>query len=188
MTQAPPPHRSNPRRFPGRLALIVWSAIAMALIGAGCAVPEPAAVPRQLITRAGPATPTWFSSTDMHRSLPINRGIAQSVVDRGGAAWDPSSALLGQVGTTILFGHRVSHGGPFRTIPQLHTGSRIRLKGSDGHVYVYSVVRTEITQPTWDAVLDFHPDNGKGLTLVACHPLGSSALRFVVNADLVGVT
>ena len=120
-----PPHPTKPRRPAIRLAVAVWSAIALSLIGASCAVPEPPSVPRQLITTAGAADPTWFSSTDMRRSLPINQGISQSIVDRGGAAWDPSSALLGETGTTILFAHRVSHGGPFRTIAQLHRGSKI---------------------------------------------------------------
>ena len=99
----------------------------------------------------------------------------------------PQSATLGQEGTTLLFGHRVSHGGPFRTVSSLGPGSSVSLTGSDGRSYRYVVVDTRITAPTWEAILAFHPASGKGLTLVACHPLGSAAQRFVVDAELAEV-
>ncbi len=167
----------------------LWSALALSLLGTACmplTAPPTVKAPTLEVSAAG-AIPTWMTSADMGRSLPVHEGILQRIVDEGGAAWDPTSAKLGQPGTTVLFGHRVSHGGPFRTIAQLHQGSAIALRGSDGRTYTYEVVRTQVTQPTWSAVLAFTPSSGRGLILVACHPLGSSRLRFVVDADLTGV-
>jgi sortase A len=183
------PRRRRPIR---RAAATVMSVAVLTVVGAGCMpkAPPSTQLAYQLIEEAksGGTTPTWFSSADMGRSLPIYQGATQSVVDRGGAAWELTSARLGQPGNTVLFAHRVSHGGPFRTIAQLHNGSLIRLGGADGRTYTYAVVRSQVTAPTWAAVLNFHDGNKNGLILVACHPLGSTALRYVVDAELVGVS
>ena len=188
----PPIGGSRPRLRLRRRAVTLMSAAVLALVGAGCMpkAPPSTQLAYRLIEQAksGGTTPTWFASADMGRSLPIYQGATQNVVDRGGAAWETTSARLGQPGNTVLFAHRVSHGGPFRTIAQLHQGSLVQLRGADGRTYTYAVVRTQITQPTWAAVLNFHDGNKNGLILIACHPLGSTALRYVVDAELVGVS
>ena len=160
----------------------ICALLAIICLAASCAPPE---ATQQMI--GSRVTPVWLSSDEMDRSLPIHLGIAQSIVDLGGAAWYEDSAALGEGGTTVLFGHRVSHGEPFRTLDRLRPGSTIDLRGSDGHTYTYTVVGTRITRPAWDAVLAFQPASGKGLTLVACHPMGSTSQRIVVDAELSGV-
>jgi sortase (surface protein transpeptidase) len=75
-------------------------------------------------------------------------------------------------------------GGPFRTVDRLQLGNVITIVGSDRHEYHYRVVAVRITAPSWDAVLAWAPANGRGLTLVACHPPGSLRYRLVVNAEL----
>ena len=168
-----------------RLWTRILAFVALVCLAGACTAPPPGSTPELL---GGRIVPEWFSSEEMGRSFAVHGGIAQGIVDLGGAAWDPQSAGLGEVGTTILFGHRVSHGGPFRTVSSLGPGDTLSLTGSDGRIYLYAVVGTRITQPTWEAIQSFQPPSGKGLTLVACHPLGSTAQRFVVDADLVAVS
>ncbi len=60
----------------------------------------------------------------MGRNLPVYTGITDDVLGRGGAGWDPQSAALDEPGQIVLFGHRVSKGGPFRTLDQLQARQR----------------------------------------------------------------
>jgi LPXTG-site transpeptidase (sortase) family protein len=121
----------------------------------------------------------------MGRNLPIFVGISEDALARGGAGWDTESAALNEPGNIVLFGHRVSKGAPFRTLDLLHPGHLIVITGSDGRTYTYRVVTTRITAPSWSEVLAWQSSNGRGLTLVACHPPGSISYRIVVHAELV---
>jgi sortase A len=111
-------------------------------------------------------------------------GISTDVLDHGGAGWDPESSGLTEPGIVVLFAHRVSRGGPFLTLDRLRPGHVVYLQGTDGHLYRYRVAMTEVTSPSWAAVLAWKPQSGWGLTLVACHPPGSIAYRLVVHAEL----
>jgi sortase A len=130
--------------------------------------------------------PVQLFSWEMGRNLPVYTGITDDVLARGGAGWDPSSAALEEPGQIVLFGHRVSWGGPFLTIDRLLMGDVITIVGSNRREYHYRVVAVGITAPNWDAVLDWQPSNGRGLTLVGCHPPGSIRYRYVVHAELTG--
>ena len=123
----------------------------------------------------------------MGRDLPIYRGIDMPTLNLGGAGWDDFSSALQEPGTVVLFAHRVSHGGPFRTLNLLRPGNVVFITGSDGRTYVYEVMNTVITGPSWAQILAWKPPSGHGLTLVACHPPGSTQYRIVVNADLFTV-
>jgi sortase A len=120
----------------------------------------------------------------MGRDLPVFLGISTEVLDQGGAGWDPESSGLTEPGTVVLFAHRVSRGGPFLSLDRLRPGSAVYLQGTDGALYRYRVVMTEVTSPSWAAVLAWKPSSGWGVTLVACHPPGSVAHRLVVHAEL----
>lgn len=54
----------------------------------------------------------------------------------------------------------------------------------DWYLYTYRVVRTEIVPPTQISVHNNSKD--KILTIYSCHPLNSSANRFVVTSEFVG--
>jgi sortase A len=158
-------------------SLLLFFVLGLAgLVGGACAPPGSPAV-----------APEWFHSAAIGASLPVHEGIEQHVVDRGGAAWDPFSANPGELGTTLLFGHRASHGSPFLHLDDLSAGDTVELTGPDGHTYVYSVVDTRITNNTWDEILAFQPASGRGLSLISCHPIGSAAQRIVVDAELTDV-
>jgi LPXTG-site transpeptidase (sortase) family protein len=131
--------------------------------------------------------PVRLISPDMGRDLPVSRGIDDPTLDRGGAGWDDSSSALTEPGTVVMFGHRVSHGGPFLTLDHLHPGNLVFVGGSDGRTYVYRVTVVEITPPSWNVILAWRPTNGYGLTLVACHPPHSVRYRLVVHAQLMAI-
>jgi LPXTG-site transpeptidase (sortase) family protein len=160
------------RGTPTALGTLVVAFLAVAVVGC---VP-----PRQHV---GPV-PTRFISPDMGRDLPVFLGVSTTVLDQGVAGWDPESSGLTEAGTVVLFAHRVSRGGPFLTLGRLRPGHLVDLWGSDGQLYRYRVVMTEVTSPSWAAVLAWKPSSGWGLTLVACHPPGSVAQRLVVHAEL----
>jgi LPXTG-site transpeptidase (sortase) family protein len=132
--------------------------------------------------------PTRLRSWEMQRDLVIEPNISNAALNKGGAGWDPGSAALTEPGTVVLFAHRVSHGGPFRTLDNLRPGNVLTLSGSDGRTYTYVVITTRITAPSWAAVLDWQPASGQGLSLVACHPPGSVSHRIVVHAELAGIS
>jgi len=163
-------------RGPVRAILVALSVVLLTATAA-CGPPAPRA-------HYGPL-PTRIASWEMGRNLPIFVGISDDALSRGGAGWDTESAALNEPGNIVLFGHRVSKGAPFRTLDLLHPGHLIVITGSDGRTYTYRVVTTRITAPSWSEVLAWQSSNGRGLTLVACHPPGSISYRIVVHAELV---
>jgi sortase A len=50
----------------------------------------------------------------------------------------------GEIGNFIVTGHRTSHAAPFRDLPSLRTGNRVRVR-SGGMVHVYRIVATRST-------------------------------------------
>ena len=74
--------------------------------------------------------------------------------------------------TVAIAGHRTTHSRPFRRLPLLRRGDRIRLGGR-----VFEVRRKAIVRPRDVWVLDY-----RGLVLSACHPAGSARFRYVIFA------
>jgi LPXTG-site transpeptidase (sortase) family protein len=167
------PRTVSPRR---RLGVILFALAAVSGTVA-CAPPR---------VHVGPL-PTRLISAEMGRDLPVYTGITMRLLNRGGAGWDPESSGLIEAGTVVLFAHRISHGGPFLTLDRLRPGNRVYLRGSNGQLFEYGVVGTDITAPNWASVLAWKPASGWGLILVACHPPGSIRYRIVVHAELLRV-
>ncbi len=111
----------------------------------------------------------------------IREGVEQVVIDHGPAHW-PGTAEIGGWGNLVLAGHRSIHTAPFRRNGELVTGDAIVLSDATG-TYRYSVTSVEVVDPTALWIVDQHP--GRTLTIFTCHPIGSSAQRLVVRAELV---
>ena len=77
--------------------------------------------------------------------------------------------------TVGIAGHRTTYTHPFRHLPQLRRGDRIRLGGRR-----YVVRRSAVVRPSELWVLRY-----SGLVLSACHPAGSAKYRYVVFAARV---
>ncbi len=102
----------------------------------------------------------------------------------------PGSALLGENGTVLLFGHSshlpiVNHQvyKTFNGIEKLKEGAEISVYSATTE-YRYSVTGVRLANATEDVVE--LPSNGKFLVLVTCDNFGSKADRFVVTATFEG--
>jgi len=113
-------------------------------------------------------------------NAPLLEGIRLTTLDRGPGHW-PGTAMPGEVGNVVVAGHRTSHGAHFRNLDQLVPGDDVVFT-TDAGVITYKVTRTHIVQP--DAIWIVNPTDTPTATLFACHPLGSTAQRIVVNLEL----
>src|SRR3954447_15871360 len=111
----------------------------------------------------------------------VREGIEQMVIDAGPAHW-PGTAEFGSWGNVVLAGHRSTHTSPFLRAAELAPGDEIILADASG-TYTYHVTGTEVVANTALWIKDQHP--GRELTIFTCHPIGSSAQRFVVHAQLM---
>jgi sortase A len=67
-------------------------------------------------------------------------------------------------------------------VAELNPGDPIILSDTVG-TYTYHVTGVEIVPNTALSIVDQHP--GRTLTIFSCHPIGSSAQRIVVHAQLM---
>jgi sortase A len=111
----------------------------------------------------------------------VHEGIEQMVIDAGPAHW-PGTAAFGSWGNVVLAGHRTTHTEPFHRAAELAPGDEITLSDSVG-TYHYTVTGLEVVPNTALDIVDQHP--GRTLTIFTCHPIGSSAQRLVVRAQLM---
>lgn len=107
-----------------------------------------------------------------------------------GAVRYPGTALLGEEGTALLFGHssylplvQNKNYKIFNKVQDLEIGATISVY-SDTREYRYKVVRQEVAKATADRIT--LEENGKFLKLVTCNTFGAKEDRFVVTAYLVG--
>lgn len=110
-----------------------------------------------------------------------------------GAVHYPTSALLGENGTVLLFGHSsylpiVYHQyyKTFNGIQNLKTGDVVSVY-SAGKEYRYSVtgVRVADASDANESIIEL-PNDAPHLTLVTCDSFATKSNRFVVTADFVG--
>ena len=103
------------------------------------------------------------------------------VIDAGPAHW-PGTAAFGAWGNVVLAGHRTTHTEPFlrdRRARRRVTTSCCPTRPARTTTHVTSV---EVVPNTALWIVDQHP--GRTLTIFTCHPIGSSAERLVVHAEL----
>lgn len=106
-----------------------------------------------------------------------------------GAARYPTSAVLGQEGTVLLFGHSsylpIVHNQNYKAfdgIQNLKEGDLVSVYSSS-HEYRYSVTSVKLMSAASDnVVLDA---TGTHLALVTCDSFGLKSDRFVVRADFL---
>jgi LPXTG-site transpeptidase (sortase) family protein len=111
----------------------------------------------------------------------VREGVEQMVIDAGPAHW-PGTAAFGSWGNVVLAGHRTAHTEPFRRAAELVPGDAIVLADPSG-TYRYRVTRLEVVPNTALWIVSQVP--GRSLTIFTCHPIGSSAQRLVVRAELM---
>jgi sortase A len=110
----------------------------------------------------------------------LQQGIRLTTLDRGPGHW-PGTAMPGQIGNVVVAAHRTSHGAEFRHLDALVPGDEVVFSTADG-TFTYHVTGTQIVTP--DSLWIVDPTDTPTATLFACHPLGSTAKRIVVNLAL----
>jgi LPXTG-site transpeptidase (sortase) family protein len=128
---------------------------------------------------------------DLPVSNPETRDIqALDTILQKGPARYVDSALLGESGNVLIFGHSshlpVVHNQmykAFNRVPDLKSGDSIIVQGG-GKEFAYRVLSVK-SMNAEDGVIDL-AKSGNRLTIVTCDTLTSKSARFVVEAELVG--
>lgn len=116
----------------------------------------------------------------------FGEGVHAAVLDRGPGHW-PGTPLPGEVGTTVLSGHRNTHTAPFRFLNLLQRGDKITTSVGKHDPVTFRVVDTTIVPEADYPAFVLKPakdPESRNLTLFACHPAGNPVFRIVVRATV----
>lgn len=114
------------------------------------------------------------------------------VPEQYSAGWHENSAMLGQVGNTVLNGHNNRYGEVFAHLEDLNAGDVIRVY-SEQNIYEYIIANKMILPEKYEE-LDIRMNNARWilpsederLTLISCWPFNSNTHRLVLVASPVG--
>ncbi|HEV2759116.1 MAG TPA: class E sortase [Acidimicrobiales bacterium] len=109
------------------------------------------------------------------------QGVTLNNIDEGPSHWT-GSALPGEMGNAVFAGHRASNTQPFRRIDALAPGDRV-IFSIRGTRSTYRVTGHLVVRPADSWIAD--QTTAYTATLYACHPVGSTAERYVVRLALV---
>jgi LPXTG-site transpeptidase (sortase) family protein len=124
----------------------------------------------------------------IHLKIKVREGVSERVLSEGVGHY-PRTAPPGNLGNTVLLGHRTTWLHPFGELDRLRRGDRIVLKAHH-RTYVYRVRGRHIIKPTDRRALEpvpFRPGkapDGAYVTLISCTPKGSDRRRIVVVAKM----
>jgi len=159
-------------------------------------VDEGLAVPPDLgESSADPAVPVLYEEPAPALGTPFARieipaanvdhimfeGVTRDVLKNGPGhmEWTP---LPGQMGNSVLSGHRTTYGAPFHDLDLVDIGDEIIVQSATG-AHVFEVREILIVAP--DAIEVTDNRLGAWITLTTCHPKRSAAQRLVIHAELV---
>lgn len=116
--------------------------------------------------------------------LPVVEGTGRIQL-RYGAGWLVTSALPGQPGNCVIFGHRMrAKGRKFNRLDELLSGDEVIIADAEGTVYTYIVNETVEVEPA-DLFKELYKGaEGRNLSLVTCTPVGVGSRRMVVSCEL----
>ena len=122
----------------------------------------------------------------MGLDVAFGEGVYAAALNRGPGHW-PGTPLPGEVGTSVLSGHRNTHTAPFKRLNLLKPGDKIVVTVGKGDPVTFRVDDTTIVPeakyPAFVLRPGKHADTAR-LTLFACHPEGNPIFRIVVRASL----
>ena len=118
----------------------------------------------------------------------VIEGVGTEDLKRGPGHY-PGTALPGEVGNSVVSGHRTTYGAPFNRLDELRDGDAIVLETRDTW-FTYRMVRQQVVPPTAVEVTYAVPGDRsakptkKLLTLTTCNPKYSAKTRLIVTAEL----
>ena len=193
-------HGKTIRRFAGRVVMSSLLCLGFWQFGQGAYIPAKAWVAQELMNRAlqraeggaGKPAPWPWADTWPVAKLSARQGDIELIVLEGGSgrtlAFGPGhlgiSALPGQVGNSVIAGHRDTH---FQFLQYLDVGDDLHVELPDGDLHLYEVVHIDVVDSRRGAlVLD---TDEAMLSLVTCYPFDAidpgGPMRYVVSARLV---
>jgi sortase A len=147
----------------------------------GPPLPEPVAIPRDPYAPEPVVEIGTIEIPAIGLKQRMFEGVTLNNIDRGPSLWT-GSALPGQMGNAVVAGHRVTQSEPFRHIDALVPGDQVIFTVA-GVRSTYRVTDHLIVTPADSWIAD--QSTAFTATLYACHPLGSTAERYVVRMELV---
>lgn len=127
-----------------------------------------------------------FTMTILKENISVAHGVQESTL-RKTPGWLPTSALPGQDGMCVVYGHRNrSH---LRVLEKVELGDAIVVTMQDGTKYTYLVCSIELHENAADFILPVV--EGKSLVLATCYPFrysGGAPGKCVVTAALTSGT
>lgn len=96
----------------------------------------------------------------------------------------PGTALPGELGNSVLSGHRVTYGAPFYRLDELEVGDAIIIY-TPSQKFKYTVIEKKIVKPSDTSVIQ--PTSDATLTLTTCNPRYSARQRLIIIAKLLSV-
>ncbi len=147
----------------------------------------------------GPAIPTRLVIKSINLDTPVVKASWRKVMYEGyvfdqfkapknAAGWHPNSALLGEVGNTVLNGHNNIDGEVFRYLDKVAIGDYIQVYSED-QVFTYVVTNNmkfleagESSKVRMQNASWIGESNDERLTLVTCWPYESNTHRLIVVA------
>ena len=112
--------------------------------------------------------------------LPIRSGVTETVLKQG-VGFDPETAFPGEVGNTVLYGHREQI---FWNLKETQVGDLLILETLD-QLLTFEVTEMKVIKPNEDYI--YQAAEEPTLTLVTCYPfiyMGPTPERYVVKATL----
>ena len=155
--------------------------------------PEPA-VPTRLqipaIELDAPVVPVIYFLTDIDG---VTYKQYQSL-NYFAAGWHSDSAMLGEIGNTVINGHNNAYGEVFAKLADVQVGDSIDIDSASG-TFHYTVVNRIIFPDSYYMEFDKRLENGRWvarssdtrLTLVTCWPYETYTHRLVLVAEQIGV-
>ncbi len=151
-----------------------------------------------------PAVPIRLVISSIKLDTPVVKATWRKVLYEGyvfdqfkapknAAGWHPNSAMLGQVGNTVINGHNNMDGEVFRYLDKVNVGDYIQVYS--GHQeFTYVVTNTmklleagESSKKRMENASWIGESNDERLTLVTCWPYESNTHRLIVVARPVRV-
>ena len=183
----------------GYLAVSALLALGFWQLGQGAYIPAKAWLAQELMQRAWvrtgagegrPAPWPWADTWPVARLTAKARGVDLIVLSGGSGrtlAFGPghlgASALPGEVGNTIIAGHRDTH---FRFLKDVKPGELIRVETAAGQGHLYEVTSVDIVDSRKGSLL--LDTQAAMMTLVTCYPFDAreagGPLRYVVTARM----
>lgn len=181
------------------VTFILLFVLSVSFLAAVDALPEKGSVANEggssSVEESGPQAPVRVVAKAIGMDVTIEnpRSTSITVLDDAllrGAVRYPTSAMLGEEGTVLLFGHSsylpVVYNQAYKAfnkIQNLENGDVVSVF-SEGAEYRYRVTGVRVADATED-VVELR-SNGTYLTLVTCDSFSSKTSRFVVTAEFVG--